>query len=370
MSRSFAIWGCRHYTKGQDYQDVHEAFLKELHINFWAINSKKLYCLDFGLSFIHPDDQEIATNGAICLFLPFKKQKKDFIDLSENLDRNKDLVTAVFNEYLIKSESIESKFLKINLTNKGEVIINSKLDFVNGTLDKRVSVTDRSDGTLVAFKLNYCLSNESKKDHYIRFRLMLTEKEVGEIVKTFYPKDSFLKSSLERSDIIDFRINEQRNLPSEISSTLAGAACTPEKYHFFVIRDMADESSLTGKDYQGSRILESTTWEKYFNENTSFGKQDPMIYHWKVKTKEKTRLTDFSVVVKFKNSKAKITKVFSYVFYVLAISFIMKLVPTENIHTSYLGYGVLVLLFLYIALHLIWYKENNKSCFKGAKKHN
>lgn len=357
MSRSFAIWGCRNYDNSQDYQDSHSEFLKELHINFWAINSNKLYCLDFGLSFVHPTNEVMASKGAICIFLPFKKHKEDFIDLSENLDRNKDLVTAVFNEYLIKSESIESKFLKIELTNKGNVIINTKLDFVNGSLDKRVSIIDRSDGILVMFKLKGCLSSEVGTNHYIRFRLMLSKNEVKEIVKTFYPNDSFLKSNLERSDIIDFRINEQRNLPSEISSTLAGAACTPEKYHFFVIRDMVDESSLTGKDYQGSRILESTTWKKYFTDEISFGKQDPMIYHWKFNTKEKTRLSDFSVVVKFKNTKAKITKVFSYVFYVLAISFIMKYVPTDMIQSSYLGYGVLFLILLYVVLHFIFYRK-------------
>ncbi len=368
MSRSFAIWGCRDYAGGQNYQDKHEPFLKELHINFWGINSNKLYHLDFGLSFVKPSNPEVAAEGAICVFLPFKKERKDFIDLSENLDRNKDLVTAVFNEYVIKSESIESKFLKIDLTSKGTLIINTKLDFVNGTIDKRVSINDRSDGTLVVFKLKPCLSNMDNENHYIRFRLNLTESEVGEIVKTFYPQDSFLKSSIERSDIIDFRINEQRNLPSEMSSTLAGAACTPEKYHFFVIRDMVDESSLTGKDYQGSRILESTTWKKYFDDSVSFGKQDPMIYHWKVKAKEGTRLTDFSVVVKFKNTKAKISKILGYVFYVLAISFIMKLVPTEKAYINYLGYSILILLFLYIISHLLIYKENTLSILKKMYK--
>ncbi|EOB3108579.1 hypothetical protein ACIJH7_000508 [Yersinia enterocolitica] len=358
MSRSFAIWGCRDYHNDQDYQDTHVNFLKELHINFWAINSKKFYFLDFGLSFKAPKDEQVTSKGAICIYLPFKKNKEEFIDLSENLDRNKDLVTAIFNEYLINSGPIESKFLKIELTNKEMLVMNTGLEFVDGTLDKRVTISDRNDGTLVAFNLKNCLSSEKDKEHYIRFRLKLTEKEIREIVNIFQPNDSFLKSNLERTDIIDFRINEQRNLPAGISSNLAGAACTPEKYHFFVIRDIVDEPSLTGKDFQGSRILESTTWKKYFAENISFGKQDPMIYHWKVKAKEDTRLTDFSVVVKFKNTKAKITKVFSYLFYILSIPFMMKFIPTNLAENIYLGLGVLSLVILYIAIHLFHYRKS------------
>lgn len=362
MSRSFAIWGCRDYHNSQNYEDSHVPFIKELHINFWSINSVTMNCLDFGVSFIRPSDVNIASNGAICLFLPFKKEKESFKDLSENLDRNKDLVTAVFNEYLIKSESIGSKYLKLKLTNRDNIIINTKLDFVNGTLDHRVSVQPRSDGTLVIFKLKECLSKSNsdknnKDDHYIRFRIMLNKTESQQIVKTFYPSDSFLKSSLERSDIIDFRVNEQRNLPSEISSTLAGAACTPEKYHFFVIRDMTDECSSSGKNYQGSRILESTTWKKYFTEKVSFGKHDPMIYHWKVKTDENSKLSDFSVVVKFKNSKTKITKVFSYLFYALSISFIIKYIPAKITESGTIGYVVLSLIVLYVLTHFIFYRN-------------
>lgn len=357
MSRSFAIWGCRDYQDSQRYDDTHAGFVKELHVNFWNINSKSLNCLDFGIIFTSPESEDIASKGAICIFLPFKKDKSGFIDLSESLDRNKDLVTAVFNEYLIKSENLASKFLKLDLSNKGSIVINSKLDFVNGNLDHRVSVKERADGTLIIFKLKGCLSSEKECDHYIRFRLMLTKKEMQEIVKTFYPNDSFLKSNLERADIIDFRINEQRNLPSDISSTLAGAACTPFKYHFFVIRDMIDECSMSGKDYQGSRILETTTWSKYFTEKVSFGKNDPMIYHWKVKFEDKLRLSDFSVVVKFKNTKAKLTKVFTYLFYILSISLIMKIAPIQGIGSNYLLYGAVGLIVLYIALHFILYRK-------------
>lgn len=357
MSRSFAVWGCRDYRNGQSYESSHTLFVNELHVNFWNINSQDLNYLDFGVIFKRPEIEDVAENGAICLFFPFKKEKKDFQDLSENLDRNKDLVTAVFNEYLIKSENLGSKFLKLDLTSKGNIIVNTKFDFVNGTLDHRVSITQRSDGTLIVFKLKECLSEEKSINHYIRFRLSLTSKEIKEIITTFHPNDSFLKSDFERSDIIDFRINEQRNLPSEISSTLASAACTPLKYHFFIIRDMIDECSATGKDFQGSRILESATWKKYFKDNVSFGKHDPMIYHWKFKHDEDTRLSDFSVVVKFKNSRTKLTKVFAYLLYIISFSLIINLAPITGIYNNYIFYGLIGLVLIYIAYNYFFFKK-------------
>ncbi|MEC5342179.1 hypothetical protein ABRZ24_06105 [Brenneria populi] len=354
MSCSFAVWGCKDYSTFPDYGGKHDPFIKELHINFWNINSKKIYCLDFGLAFTMPNSSDIADKGSICVFFPFKKRKEDLNDLSSNLDKNRDLVTSVFNEYLIKSENIASKFLKLELTNKGSIVMNTKLDFINGNLDQRVKVENRSDGTLVIFKLKGCLSREKDCVHYIRFRIFLNEQETKKIVKTFYPSDSFLKSNLERSDIIDFRVNEQRNLPSEISSTLACSSCTPQKYHFFVIRDMNDECSLSGNNYQGCRILESETWGKYFTNKISFGKNDPMIYHWKITHNDDKRLSDFSAVAKFKNTKAKITKILAYIFYGLAISFMMKYVPT---HSNELGYAILILLISYISIHFFKYRK-------------
>lgn len=361
MSRSFAIWGCRNYAKGpgEDYNETQADFINELHINFWNITSQKCYHLDFGISFSRPQNNEISEQGAICLFLPFVKEKDDFIDLSTNLDSSKELITAVFNEYVINKDSINEKHLLLNLTRKGKLIVNTKLDFQGGAFDKRITLRKRNDGTYVFFHLQDCLSNCNNCNdcndcnYYIRFRINLNESDVEAIVKTFYPKDLFLKSNIERSDIIDFRINEQRNLPNEVATTLASASCTPSKYHFFVIRDMVDEASASGSSYQGCRILESETWKKYFSNNVNFGKNDPMIYHWKAKKDDGARLGDFSVVVKFKTTKSKISKIFTYMFYAAAIAYIMKFIPTDGVHKDIYLICTIAFIVAYIAAHFI-----------------
>ncbi|MDX6043019.1 hypothetical protein [Scandinavium lactucae] len=355
MSRSFAVWGCRNFKirKTSGYNPTHSNFIDELHINFWNVSSHKLSYLDFGITFRRPEDDEIASNGAICIFLPFKKSTDCFSDLSENLESSKNLVTAVFNEYLINRETVDERHLKLVLDNKGDLIINTKLAFKNSQLDQRVKINDADDGTLIVFKLSDCLSDSQNCKHYIRFRINLNPSDLTNLVKTFYPKDLFLKSNIERSDIIDFRINEQRNLPSEISTTLASAACTPLKTHLFIIRDMVDDCSASGSNYKGCRILESETWTKYFDKSVSFGPHDPMIYHWKIDNSKESRLNDFSVVVKFKNTKAKITKILSYLLYGAAFALMLKFIPAKEVYII----AAIVSIITYISIHFWKYRK-------------
>lgn len=361
MTCSFAVWGCKNYRDGAIYNEKSDNFIKDLHINFWNVSSHEMNCLDFGIVFKSAENRSIKRNGAICIFIPFKKQRKDFVDLSDNLDKSRDLVTAVFNEYLLETKNIASKFLSLKLAQKGVIIMNMKLDFINGNLDHRVTINERDDGTLLVFKLKECLSPEPNSDHYIRFRFILNESETSSLVKSIIPKDHFLKSSIDRVDIVDFRVNEQRNLPTEISSTLAGAACTPQKYHFFIIRDINDECSLTGSLYQGCRVLESETWSKYFPKDISFGnKRDPMIYHWKSKVSKDDgikRLTDFSAVVKFKQSKARKAKIILYIFYGLAISLVMKSIPPTGDLFWYAVTTSAVFWVGYLCYNLLKYKD-------------
>ncbi|RNM24734.1 hypothetical protein EFS38_07755 [Dickeya undicola] len=354
MSRSLAIWGCRDYSGSNHEEDINDPFIDDLHINFWNINSKKLYCIDFGVLFKKPETDEISEKGAICIYIPFKKKKSEINDLSSYLNENDDLITAVFNEYLNKKESIGNAFTKIHLTNKEAIIMNTKLDSDSGTFDNRLTLTERDDGTIIILKIKECISRENEYQHYIRFRIFIDESEIKEIVRTFIPGDNFLKSNQERTDIIDFRINEQRNLPSGISSTLSAAVCTPQKYHFFIIRDMSDEHSSAGKNYQGCRILEKETWQKYFHNRKALGNSSPIIYHWKLKadTDKKERLTDFSAIARFKNTRTKFRKIIAYILYGLAISFSIKYIPADN---SIVGYSILSLSILYVIISVSSY---------------
>lgn len=353
MSRSFAVWGCRNYTDSSsaNYNGSHVNFINELHINFWNVSSHDYSYLDFGITFKVPNDDNIRQEGAICIFIPFIKNSNHFTDLSKNLEASDDLVTAVFNEYLIERTKIDERHLKLNLTNKGSLIINTKLTFDSSDFDKRIHITQRGKGTLIVCKLKDCLTDDSKCDHYIRLRIQLDKNEISGLVKTFYPADMFLKSNIERSDIIDFRINEQRNLPNEISTTLASAACTPLKCHLFIIRDLVDDCSASGSNYKGCRILESETWKKYFEDGVSFGDHDPMIYHWKIDNEEKSRLNDFSIVVKFKNTRTKKSKIFAYLFYGAALTYLLKLIPTDGQYKNYLLLSAIFFIIIYLIMH-------------------
>lgn len=82
-----------------------------------------------------------------------------------------------------------------------------------------------------------------------------------------------------------------------------------------------------------------------------------MIYHWKISNDINSRLNDFSVVVKFKNTKSKLSKIFAYIFYGAAITFVMKFVPTESLDKNLFIYGSLSLIALYIIAHFIKFRK-------------
>ena|GEM_PF-2140047 len=355
MSKSLSVWGCKDYEGNMSSYDksIEDNFIQDLHINFWFIKSQGLYCFDFGLLFRKPRNQDIYEKGAICVFVPFKKRKKDIHDLSAYLCDNESLITAVFNETFQKKENIQPSFVKLHMTNKEPIIMNTQLDSDNGSIDKRLIVKERDDGTHLIFKIKECISNEKSLEHYIRFRFFIDNSELSEIVRSFTPKDTFLKSNLENTDIVDFRVNEQRNLPKGISSLLSDAICTPIKYHFFIIRDMYDDFSSIGQNYIGCRILETETWRNYFYEGKRIGKDDPMIYHWKYKfTDMENRVNVFSAIAKFKSNSTRLKKILAFIFYGVSLSILIKTIPNDTSIFSKISFiasiiYVLIIGFLY-----------------------
>lgn len=93
--------------------------------------------------------------------------------------------------------------------------------------------------------------------------------------------------------------------------------------------------------------------DKIFRKGISFGDHDPMIYHWKIVNDNEKTLNDFSVVVKFKNTKTKFSKIFAYLIYGAAFAFILKFIPTS---TYYIG-GAILAIVIYIIIHLWTYRK-------------
>jgi hypothetical protein len=114
------------------------------------------------------------------------------------------------------------------------------------------------------------------------------------ISQTHIPQDSKLLSHFESTEIVDFRLNEIRDLPQPIASYLSNPICI-STVHFFLIRETNSELKLSHTEFKRCRILEKKLWNIYlkgesFNEKY-FTPDQMLIYHW-TETKNQKKCTD------------------------------------------------------------------------------
>ncbi|QGU08878.1 hypothetical protein GNG26_00330 [Leclercia sp. J807] len=363
MAKSFAVW-----VEGKpDNNQASKICIDELHINFWCTRKPLINCIDLGVKFTfnNSDAQKIQEDDEkfLNIFIPFPITKDRIHDLSGKMDANKDLVSAIFNDYVSVTRNVKTKHVVYNLASNPNsfLALNTSLDFkdVDGRYDNRVRVVVNDEYTKISFKLSKCvidsedlsfINNKEDLKYYIRLRLEdLKPNEINALIHKTENSDKFLKPFKDELVVIDFRINELRVLPMDVRVSLANACACPHKYHLFVIRDETDEYQLShsGQSFKKCRILEGETWQKYFEEDIFKKEQSSMIYHWekdcrpkkdascnidseemssrvehnkKIKSINMHKMTDFIAVAKFKQTESPILTIIIYVLVIVFLS--------------------------------------------------
>ncbi|MBA6311508.1 hypothetical protein [Colwellia sp. MB3u-64] len=141
--------------------------------------------------------------------------------------------------------------------------------------------------------------------------------------------------------MIDFRVNEPRNLPSKIRAKL-NESLKLKQVHFFLIRDANSEFKMSHSKYKRCRILENNIWKKYLQLGVpplkwwekilkkrvglSFSRlklpEQMLIYHWTEKNKEENAdkvIDHFSAFAKFSQRKTGFLRMTSVVLFVLGL---------------------------------------------------
>ncbi|MDH0063580.1 hypothetical protein [Leclercia adecarboxylata] len=357
MAKSFAVW----VEGALDTNQQSKVCIDELHINFWCTRKPLINCIDLGIKFtcIQENHEEKFLN----IFIPFPISKNRIHDLSGKMDENKDLVSAIFNDYVSVTRNVKTKHVVYNLASNPNIplALNTNLDFkdVDGRYDDRVRVVVNDEYTKISFKLSKCIidsddlnfiNNSEELKYYIRLRLEdLKPNEINALIHKTENSDKFLKPFKDELVVIDFRINELRVLPMDVRVSLANACACPQKYHLFVIRDETDEYQLShsGQSFKKCRILEGETWQKYFDDDIFKKEQSSMIYHWeknclpkkdannkidleersstlddpiKIKNANVHKMTDFIAVAKFKQTESPIITILIYILVVVLLS--------------------------------------------------
>lgn len=295
--KSIAIW----YTPN-DLTQVNVTEV-ELHFNFWKIpngaNEHHKF-LDIGVKL------ENTTNVKVLnIFFPRSTSSEDFFDIVSNFIDKPDLVSAIFNEnYKVVSEG----------TSKAYEIKDSKDSFVFSiykTSSNDIAFNPFNSGTIVSI-------NVLKQDRtsYYRFRIK------GEFIESLStiskPTNAVLESAFSEIEMIDFRVNEIRDLDPDLLERIRGEVLLRiKKQHFFFICSNDEEVIGNYQPFISCRNLENYRWNNYVDLPDS-GKRVYLAYHWKERDKESV-----STLVKTKYEKNNWKTIGKFLLYgfILAVIF-------------------------------------------------
>ena len=127
---------------------------------------------------------------------------------------------------------------------------------------------------------------------YIRFRI--EPLNTTDIVKSEHISNDFLQAAFSRIDMYDLRINEIRNISTDVMDKIKGDNFVPfkfDKVHLFYMADTKENVENGSSLKQDSRLLEKDLWATYLPENCY--KRNYIAHHWKKRVKkEEMWITD------------------------------------------------------------------------------
>lgn len=328
----------------------------ELHFNFWSLNSNtkgEINFLDVGVKFSSAQDA-----SSINIFFPFVIDKDKYISrLGRTVCEKDSLISAIFNTNIKeKKPDVVTFDITFHHESENKLRFHSQIELGERGVGATIASVESEDGTgtIISFPISLFRQSsgeqagESGLPNYFRFRIKMSLEDKKTISQTYKSKDSKLLSRLESTEIVDFRVNEIRNLPPQICSKLENESFI-STIHFFLIRETDSEHKLSHTEFKRCRVLEKDLWDDYLrlgDRNLSIPEQ-MLIYHWKEQKKKKTTtdqessapdlyLENFSAFAKF----SKTTVSASTIFYFIAIILFLGLVSgfLSGIGASYL-YG-------------------------------
>lgn len=338
MGYSLGFWLEDDNTTSQSNSDEHKNKV-ELHINYWSLESKQA-CnyLDIGLKLkiLRPDFIK-----SINFYLPFKMAKENYMGNLGSVVCSKDeLLELIFNEKLkSSSDGVNYKDIKFLSDENSTLRVYKELEIGDDVNDIKFIVNEDDESTKVSIP-KAIIKNEDREDiyHYFRFRLQLSSKQVKILSQNYEPEDRLVVSKFEKIEIIDFRLNELRDLPASICNQLKNNFIL-EQIHFFIIRDIHDELKLSHDKYKRCRLLEKEVWNEYLDfkmEKAALPTQ-MLIYHFDKKDKrnenEFKHIDRFNAFAKFVRVKVTLANILAFVFSVIILGALGSLIATVFIES-------------------------------------
>lgn len=280
----------------------------EVHFNLWKLGKRKsAHCfLDIGLMI-----QEATKVSHVNIFIPQPVASSDIEDLGISLRKNSDLVSTLFNEDYRISLGAQEKIIEVLNVDGALIFYIYVLD-----LDTDVSVENVFGGSIIKIRIPQELVD--KKQYY---RIRLKSLYVDSISHIYTAPNSWLESAFSQTELVDFRINEKRNLNPSLSERIRSEGQVSfSKTHLFLMREASDDYVYSHKPPHDSRQLETDLWKSYIGSDHPLGKM--IAYHWK----ETSMHSSFSAFAKFRYIRCTPLTICIFIVIIIALGFVSGLV--------------------------------------------
>ena len=312
----------------------------DLHVNFWSLEDietssgiKQPY-LDIGIKI-----QNYKALNDLTFFCPFTVEKTGIKDLAEAVSK-KNNANIIFNDDC----EIETKdnYTIIQLSSEQRL-----LAFPIFTVIKNMYVMEQDEGgtkLIINFpKFHEYVNRVSKlkelRSIYIRFRI-----ENVQLRDNMYfdsePLNKSFESAFSGTRIIDFKVNEKRNIPESIrTETIVSKAhwVSFETIHFLAMIPSSYNLTPLCEERMTCRELEPGLWDDYLGTSINFSKGHVLAYHWRRKSGNDKKIDDFSCLAKVDYSKTKFATIVAYALSVVALGMIGSMIACKNTELS--GFG-------------------------------
>lgn len=265
--KSIAIWFSPINKESNSLKDV------ELHFNFWKIpNGVKDHqkFLDIGFKF-----EDTSNIDSLNIYFPYEVTKNDFEDIVSKFIDDVDLVSAIFNENYKVTATSTAKSYEIKDSNDDFIFTVYKtsendIEFQNNIYN----------GTIIKIKVL-----KQDKTSYYRFRLKGSF--IDSLSTISKPTNYIFESAFSEIEMIDFRVNEIRDLNHDLIEKINNEVLLKiKKQHFFFICSNEEEVIGNHQPFISCRNLENYRWDKYVDLSEKNKKNVYLAYHWKESNKD------------------------------------------------------------------------------------
>ena len=318
---SFGLW----YKLVDDRDDKIPEF--DLHVNFWFLgdilkNKIRDPYLDIGIKI---KNYENLYN--LVFSFPFQVPAKSLVDLASKMSV-KNNASIVFNEECEIETQKEYTIIKIPEKENpdGKKLLIFPLEQAVENIYELTDCNEKSYITIKFDEFRTYLKNSGSdlkqySDIYIRFRIQNIDLQ-NILYFDSEPFNKSLDSAFSGTRVLDFKINEKRNIDKNITAKMEQKEESLVEFgqiHFLVMEPSSYDMVSYTQNQMSCRELEKDLWNEYLEVNLEDKYGHILAYHWKKKASGKSKINDFSCFAKINYQKMQTKTVLAYVLVVLGL---------------------------------------------------